>query len=102
MRVDAPISFPENTQSGKVARSGSATRQSRPAPIGSDQDQAQLSADNQTIQGLQAKLSQVPEVRQERVEALRQAVSTGRYQISDQQLSDAISSDLLPGQLHLL
>ena len=101
MRVDAPLSFPENLQPDKVASSGSPTQQNRPTPAASGQDQAQLSVDNQTIQQLKAHLSQVPEVRQERVNALRQAVSNGTYKVSDQQLSDAIGSDLLAGQLRL-
>jgi flagellar biosynthesis anti-sigma factor FlgM len=67
--------------------------------VDSDQDQAQLSVDGQAIQQLKATLSGVPEIRQERVNALRQAVSGGNYQISDQQLSDAIASDLLAGQI---
>jgi len=95
MRVDGPLSVPENSQPQNVTRSGSPTRQSPPAPVNSGQDQAQLSVDNNTIQQLKANLSQVPEVRQERVDALRQAVSNGSYRVSDQQLSDAIGSDLL-------
>jgi len=95
MRVDAPLSFPENLQPQKVASSGSPTQQNRPAPVDSGQDQAQLSVSNQMIQQLKATLSQVPEVRQDRVDALRQAVSNGSYQVSDQQLGDAIASDML-------
>ena len=91
----AALPFPKICNLHKVARSGSSTQQSRPAPVNSGQDQAQLSVDNETIQQLKANLSQVPEVRQERVDALRQAVSNGSYQVSDQQLSDAIGSDLL-------
>jgi flagellar biosynthesis anti-sigma factor FlgM len=95
MRVDGPLPIPENVQPQKVASSGSPTQQSRPASVGSGQDQAQLSVDNDRIQQLKATLAQVPEVRQERVDALRQAVSNGSYRVSDQQLSDAIGSDLL-------
>jgi len=95
MRVDAPLSFPESLQPEKIGRSGSPTQQSCPAPVESGQDQAQLSVDSETIQRLRSNLSQVPEVRQERVDALRQAVGSGSYQVSDQQLSDAISADLL-------
>ena len=102
MRVNAPLSFPENLPSQKVARSGSSTQQNRSVPVDSGQDQAQLSVDNDTIQQLKTNLSQVPEVRQERVDALRQAVSDGSYQVSDQQLSDAMGSDLLAGQLRLI
>ena len=101
MRVDAPVSLPENVQPDKVTRSGSPAQQSSAVAVNSRQDQAQLSVDGQTLQQLKANLSQVPEVRQERVEALRQAVSSGSYQVSDQQLSDAIGSDLLATQLRM-
>jgi anti-sigma28 factor (negative regulator of flagellin synthesis) len=69
--------------------------------VDSDQDQAQLSVDGQAIQQLKTTLSGVPEIRQERVNALRQAVSSGNDQISDQQLSNAIASELLAGQISL-
>jgi flagellar biosynthesis anti-sigma factor FlgM len=96
MRVDAPLSSPENVQTQTVERSGStAQQQGRSAPVASGQDQAQFSVDNDTIQSLKATLSQVPEVRQDRVDALRQALSRGSYQVSDEQLSDAMGSDLL-------
>jgi len=95
MRVDGPHSVPENLQPDKVARAGSPTQQNRSAPVDSGHDLAQLSVGKQTIQQLKANLSQVPEVRQDRVEALRQAVSSGSYKVSDQQLSDAIASDML-------
>jgi flagellar biosynthesis anti-sigma factor FlgM len=95
MRVDGPLSVPESVQAEQVARPGSPTQQNRPAPVDSDQDQAQLSVDGGTIQQLKATLSQVPDVRQTRVEALQQAIGSGSYQVSDQQLSDAIASDVL-------
>jgi flagellar biosynthesis anti-sigma factor FlgM len=101
MRIDAALPLPENQQTPKVAGPGSSVQQSHSAPVGSGQDQAQLSANNDTIQNLKASLSQVPEVRQDRVDALRQAVSSGSYQVSDQQLGDAIGSDLLAGQVRL-
>lgn len=95
MRIDAALPLPENQQTPKVAAPGSSAQQSSPAPVGSDQDQAQLSIDSGTVQQLKASLSLVPEVRQDRVDALRQAVSNGSYQVSNQQLSDAIGSELL-------
>jgi flagellar biosynthesis anti-sigma factor FlgM len=92
MRVDAPLSLPENLQPQKVEKSGSSTNQSRLASVGSNQDKAQLSVDSARIEQLKAALSSVPEVRQERVDALRQAMSNGTYQVTDQQLADAIAS----------
>jgi flagellar biosynthesis anti-sigma factor FlgM len=102
MRIDAALPLPESQQPSKVASSGSSVPQNRSAPATSGQDQAQLSVDNSTIQNLKAAVSQLPEVRQDRVQALRQAISTGNYQVSDQQLGDAIGSDLSSGQLRLV
>jgi flagellar biosynthesis anti-sigma factor FlgM len=101
MRIDAALPVPDNKQTPKVTSPGSSVQQNRSAPVAPTQDQAQLSADTATVQQLKASLSQVPEVRQERVNALRQAMSKGTYQVSDQQLGDAIGSDLLAGQLRL-
>ena len=101
MRIDAALPLPENQPASKVANSGSSVPQNRSAPVSSGQDQAQLSLDNSAIQNLKAQLAKLPEVRQDRVDALRQAVSSGNYRVSDQQLSDAIGSDLMAGQLRL-
>jgi flagellar biosynthesis anti-sigma factor FlgM len=95
MRVDAPLPLPESLQPQKVERSGSSTNQSRRASVESNQDKAQLSVDSARVEHLKAALSSVPEVRQERVDALRQALSKGTYQVRDQQLADAIHSELL-------
>jgi flagellar biosynthesis anti-sigma factor FlgM len=95
MRIDAALPLPENQQTSKVTGSGSPAAQSRTAPVNSNQDQAQLSANGGTVQELKASLSQLPEVRQDHVDALRQAVESGSYHISDQQLGDAMGSDLL-------
>ncbi len=97
MRVDAPLPLPENLQLQKVERSGSSTNQSRLASVESNQDKAQLSVDSERIEQLKAALSRVPEVRQERVDALRQALGKGSYQVTDQQLADAIHSELQTG-----
>ena len=101
MRIDAALPLPENQPASKVANSGSSVQQNRSAPASSGQDQAQLSIDKTTIQSLTAQVARLPEVRQDRVDALRQAVSSGNYRVSDQQVSDAIGSDLMAGQLRL-
>jgi len=57
-------------------------------------DQAQLSGVVQ-VQALAAQISQLPEVRQEKVTALRQAVLSGSYQPSSQQVADALFAHML-------
>ena len=102
MRIDAALPLPENIQTQNVTRSGSSAAQSSTALAASTQDQAQLSVESGTVQQMKTTLSHLPEIRQERVNALRQAVNSGSYQVSNQQLADAIGSDLLSsGQLRL-
>jgi flagellar biosynthesis anti-sigma factor FlgM len=102
MRVDGALPLPENLQTENVAsRASSAQPGFSSASIASSEDQAQLTVGGGILQQLRATLSQVPEIRQGRVDALRQAVGAGTYQISDQQLSDAIGSEMLAGQLRL-
>jgi flagellar biosynthesis anti-sigma factor FlgM len=49
-----------------------------------DQDGAQISAQ------LQQRLVQTPEIRQDRIDAIKQARETGTYSVSDDQLSGAM------------
>jgi negative regulator of flagellin synthesis FlgM len=97
MRVDGPIPLPENVQPQKVERARAGSNQNSTAAVPSSQDQAQLSVSSEKIGQLKATLASVPEIRQERVAPLRQAINDGSYQVSDQQLADAIHSDLVTG-----
>lgn len=47
------------------------------------------------VQALVAQALQFPEVRQEKVNALRQAVQSGSYQPSAQQVGDAVFDHML-------
>jgi len=93
MRIDAPLPTPDNVQTQNVSRPGTPAQQGSASAVPSGQDQAQLSVDSGTVQQLKSRISQLPEIRQERVNALRQAVNSGSYQVSNQQLGDAIGSD---------
>jgi flagellar biosynthesis anti-sigma factor FlgM len=54
------------------------------------EDQAQLSGAHVQIQALVGQALQLPEVRQERVQALRQAVVAGKYQPSANDVAGAL------------
>jgi len=97
MRINGPLSLPENLQPAKVNSTGSSNPQGQTAAVNTTQDQAQLSVDGSRIEQLRAGLSSVPEVRQERVNALRQAIGQGSYQVTDQQLAGAIYSQMSVG-----
>ncbi len=59
------------------------------------EDQAQLSGAHLQVQALAAQASQLPEVRQERVSALRQAVESGNYSPSPEQVAGALLSHMM-------
>lgn len=58
-------------------------------------DTAQLSVDQVRVQGLAAQVSALPEIRQERVAALGQAVQNGSYRVSPEQTAEAVIAELL-------
>ena len=45
------------------------------------------------VSSLTARAMETPEIRQERVEALRQAISNGSYQLDPQQIADAMLNE---------
>jgi flagellar biosynthesis anti-sigma factor FlgM len=55
---------------------------------------SEVSLSETTVQALTAQLANLPGVRQDRVQALRQAIHNGTYQVSSRQLADAIQADL--------
>jgi flagellar biosynthesis anti-sigma factor FlgM len=59
------------------------------------EDQAQLSGLHLQVQALAAQASQLPEVRQEKVSALRQVVLEGNYKPSADQVAQAIFSQMV-------
>jgi negative regulator of flagellin synthesis FlgM len=82
----------ENNVAGNPSAAGqSAASQSRTAagnPLG--EDQAQLSGAHAQVQALAAQVAQFPEVRQEKVSALKQVVADGSYQVSAKQVAGAL------------
>ena len=97
MRINGSLSLPENLQPNKVNTPASPNPNGQATAVKTTQDQAQLSVDSSRIEPLRAGLSSVPEVRQERVNALRQAIGQGSYQVTDQQLAGAIYSEMSVG-----
>jgi len=96
MRVQlnyGPESVPENNRSGaQNTLSGSLS-----GTNGVEEDQAQLSGAHLQVQALAAQAVQLPEVREERVQALRQAVQSGQYHASPEQVAGAIFTHMIAG-----
>lgn len=95
MRIDqnyGPQAVPEterSTQSNAAAASSSATSTSGAA---NTEDQAHLSGALAQVQALMAHAAQLPEVREEKVQALRQTVLKGQYNPGAQNVAGAMLS----------
>lgn len=70
-----------------------------PAAPASKQDEVALSNQAQTLQSLENKLQDVPEVNEARVAEIKQALEEGNFKIDDLVIADKlIDSDLLLGE----
>lgn len=95
MKIDASLAFPENVQPQRVGTTGPSPSQNQGERVGLSTDEVQFSVDGEKVQQLKTELAGLPDSRQERVAALNQAIEQGRYNVSDQQIAQAMSTDLL-------
>jgi negative regulator of flagellin synthesis FlgM len=81
-----------NTNRAENARQG---RVSSTKPFSAEQrvDQVEVSSTGKEISKLVERAKQLPEIRQERVEQLRELVQSGKYDVSSKQIADAILRD---------
>lgn len=56
----------------------------------STEDRTTLSTDSQSVQSLTSQALNSPEIRQDKVDTLRQSVSSGEYQVSAKAIANAI------------
>lgn len=93
------ISFPNSAaSSSKVDSEQRVQNQNAPrSPENTGITPSDVSLTGPTVQTLRTQLTSVPDIRQERVTALRQAVNSGQYNPTGQQIADAIHSDLFGG-----
>ena len=76
---------------GNVGRevSGKKAAGKASGPVG-PQDKASFSSDSLDIPTLEAQVLASPEVRQDKVEALRQAIQNGQYKVEPDKIAQAI------------
>jgi flagellar biosynthesis anti-sigma factor FlgM len=98
MRIDSnPGAQPlPESQAGNTteAASSNETAVSQPASA-LGEDQAQLSGIHVQVQTLVGQALQLPEIQQEKVQALRQAVNDGTYQPRAEDVAGALLSNLV-------
>jgi flagellar biosynthesis anti-sigma factor FlgM len=98
MRIDlnpGPQPLPE-TDRGSAQNSRTAGSSTASSGLAGE-DQAELSGAHAQVQVLVAQASQLPEVREERVQALRQAVQSGHYQSSPEKVAGAMFAHMIAG-----
>jgi len=91
MRIDLTTNSMPELERSQSSASSAKTGQSptNGVPANAD-DVAQLSTGSDAIANLRAQLNQVPDVRQQRVEYLRQAISAGQFAVSPDRIADAM------------
>jgi flagellar biosynthesis anti-sigma factor FlgM len=98
MRIDSNHGLqplPENERSTTSQANAAGASALGNSAVG--EDQAQLSGAHVQVAALTAQASQLPEVRQQRVQALRQAIQSGSYHASPQQVAAAVFAHLIAG-----
>jgi len=101
MRIDAnhePQSLPETSRSSAQSTSAAAAASASASRVLGGEDQTDLSGAHAQVQALVAEAAQLPEVRQERVQALRQAVERGGYSTSPEAVAGAMVAHMLTGR----
>ena len=95
MRIDSSQTaqpLPESGRGGNLSPAGAETRATRSGVLG--EDSAQFSGTGVQIQALVAQTLQFPEIREEKVNALRQLVAGGSYKPSPKQVAEAVFADM--------
>src|SRR5690242_20073189 len=93
MRIDLNARTPETVQSVKTGKSGSGTASSSSNSVARE-DQAKLTLDRDNVRSLEAQVMNAPEIREQRVEALRRQIDSGNYHPNPEQIADAIWSEM--------
>lgn len=89
MRVDLLTHGPEPPDNNKASRAGQRTATPQTSEAAGT-DQTHFSFDQARVQSLAAEVMAQPEIRGQKVGALRNLLVTGRYTVSDAQIAQAM------------
>jgi negative regulator of flagellin synthesis FlgM len=88
MRIDLTnIQFNGVEREDKTRKAGASAKAPSTPNV---EDKASLSVDTLSLSSLQAKALAAPEIRQDKVEALRQAIQNGDYRVEPDKVARAI------------
>jgi flagellar biosynthesis anti-sigma factor FlgM len=94
MKIDAPLALPQQDGPQRVGTTGPSPNQNTGGSVGLSPDEVQFSVDGEKVQQLKTDLAALPDLRQDRVTALKQALEEGSYNVSGEQIAPAMSSEL--------
>ena len=97
MRVNPTTYGTEPVDKGKPDRARTSPANSEPGSATAVPDKAHFSFDQTRVSALKNQALAQPEVRQQRVDLLRQSLGKGEYSVTDTQLADAIIADVTNG-----
>jgi flagellar biosynthesis anti-sigma factor FlgM len=88
MKIEVNYGSQAIADSKPTAGQNTRTKDTASSTVG--EDEARLSGAHVQVAALAAQASQLPEVRQARVQALRQAIESGQYEASPEKVARAI------------
>jgi len=92
MRINPYFGPQQTSETGRDKQPSQAN--STPARVEPGADQAQLSGAHIQVQALAAQASQLPEVREAKVNALRDAVQSGHYRPNPANIAQGMMSEM--------
>ena len=95
MRIDANLPLSNAPESGSSKEASRKGRVSLPPTFLGPTDEAQLSGASDQVSALHAELSKIPDVRQERVNALADAMRQGTWKPSPRDIAQAMFAELV-------
>ena len=97
MRVDLRSLGVTPADEKKAERATKTHDAERPSNDSASVDKARFSFDQSRVSSLTREVMAQPEVRQQKVDLLRQAIGKGEYAVNDGQVAEAIIADLAAG-----
>jgi len=92
--MDAFLPLAEYIGPLRVKTTGPSPSQNQAGAVGLSPDDVHFSAGGDKVQQLETNLASLPDIRQDRVASLSQAIKQGSYNVSDQEIAQAMCSEL--------
>jgi flagellar biosynthesis anti-sigma factor FlgM len=95
MRIDSNLPLSHAPESGRSTEANKKGRVNLPPQFLSPADEAKLSGATDQVSALHAELAKVPDVRQDKVNALADALHQGTWKANAEDIAQAMFADLL-------